>query len=77
MNLSTKQKQTHRQSTDVVTNVEGCGGGTDWEFGFSRCKPLLIEWIKNMVLMYSTRNSVQYPGINHSGKEDKKECVCD
>ena len=35
-----------------------------WEFGVSRCKLLHIEWI-NKVLVYSTENYVQYPGINH------------
>ena len=57
----------------MVTNVEGRGGGTDWGSALSRCKLLLIEWMKNVVLMYSTENSIQYPGINHSGKEQKKE----
>ena len=45
----------------------------DWEFGISRCKLLLIEWINNQVLLYSTGNYIQYPGINHNGKEYRKE----
>ena len=48
----------------------------DGECGISRCKLLYIEWINNMVLLYSTGNSVQYPEINHDGKEYVKECRC-
>ena len=28
------------------------------------------------MLLYSTGNYIQYPVINHNGKEYKKECVC-
>ena len=45
------------------------GGRKDWEFGISRCKLLYIEWINNKVLLYSTGNDIQYPVINHNGKE--------
>ena len=44
----------------------------DWEFGVSRYKLLYIEWIKNKVLLYSTGNYIQYPVINHNGKEYEK-----
>ena len=76
MNLSMKQKQTHRQ-TEQTCGCQGGGrwGGTDWEFGISRCKLLYIGWINNNVLRYSTGNDIQYPGINHDGKEYKKECI--
>ena len=47
----------------------------DWEFGISSCKRLYIEWINNKVLLYSTGNYIQYPVINHNGKEYEKECV--
>ena len=48
----------------------------DQEFGISRCKLLYIEKIKNKeVLLYSTGNYIQYPAINHNGKEYEKECV--
>ena len=47
----------------------------DWESGISRCKLLHIGWI-NKVLLYSTRNCIQYPVTNHNGKEYEKECVC-
>ena len=68
MNLSTKQKQTHRHRKQTC----GCQGGVDWEFGISRCKLLFIELINNKVLLYSTGNSIQYPVTNHNGKEYEK-----
>ena len=47
------------------------GGSMDWEFGVSRCKLLQIELMDNKVLLYSTENYIQCPGINHNGKEYK------
>ena len=47
----------------------------EWEFGVSRCKLLSIGWINNKDLLYSTGNYIQYPVINHNGKEYEKECV--
>ena len=47
----------------------------EWEFEVSRRKLLHIEWTNNKVLLHSTGNYVQYPGINHNGKEHKKECI--
>ena len=71
MNLSTKQKETHRRR-EQTCSCRGGGGGMDWEFGVSRCKLLHLEWINNKVLLYSTGNYIQSPGINHNGKEYKK-----
>ena len=52
------------------------GGEMDWEFGVSRCKLLQIECINNKILLCGTGNYIQYPVINHNGKEYlKKECV--
>ena len=51
------------------------GREMDWEFGVTRCKLLHLEWIDNKVLMYSTGNYIQSPGINHNGKEYKKKNV--
>ena len=42
MNLSMKQKQTHRL---VVARGKGMWGGMGWEFGTSRCKLVHIGWI--------------------------------
>ena len=47
----------------------------DWEFEVIRRKLLHIEWMDNKVLLYSTGNYIQCPGINHNGKEYKKECI--
>ena len=77
MNLSTKQKQTHRhrEQTCGCHRVGLVGGGMHWEFGISRCKLLHKEWINNKVLLYSTGNYVQYPVISHNGKEYEKEYI--
>ena len=56
----------------VVVKREGVRGGMEWEV--SRCKPLYIGWISNKVLLYSKGNYIQYPMINHNGKEyEEKE----
>ena len=64
MNLSTKQRQTHRHREHICgyQGGGGSGGEINWEFGISRCKLLHIEWINNKVLLYSTGNYIQYPG---------------
>ena len=66
----------HKTETDSETQRKDCGRhggwvkeGMEWEAGVSRCKLLYIEWINNKVLLYSTGNCIQYPGINHNGKE--------
>ena len=56
----------------MVAKWESRGGGMGWEAGISRCKLLYIEWINNKVLLYCTGNYIQYPEINHNGKEYKK-----
>ena len=84
INLSTKQKQTHRHREQTCGcqggwGKEGDGGrrGMDWEFRVGRCKLLHLEWINNNLLMYSTGNCNEYPVINHNGKEYKKRMsVC-
>ena len=71
MNLFTKQKQTltHREQTC------SCGGGMDWELRVSRYTLLCTGWGNNKVLLYSTGNSIQYPVMNHNGREYEKECT--
>ena len=39
---------------------------------WDRCKLLYRGWINNQFLLYRTGNSIQYPVINHNGKEYKK-----
>ena len=50
----------------MVAKRAGGGEGMDWEFGVSRCKLLHIECM-DKVLLYSTGNYTQCPGINHNG----------
>ena len=62
-------------SRNRLTDVEnrrqrGMGGGwVDWEFGSNRCKLLYIKWINTKILLYRTVSCIQYPVINHNGKE--------
>ena len=66
MTLSTKQKQTYRHRKQA----SGCQRrGMDWEFGINRCKLVYTKWINNKALVWSTGNYIQYPVINHNGKE--------
>ena len=51
------------------------GGGKDWGFGVSRCKLFYMGWINNKVLLYNTGNYIQYPVINHNGKEYEIEYI--
>ena len=69
-----KKRQSCVENRCVVAKWEGCGGGMDWEFGIRRCKLLYIKWINNKVILCSTGNYIQYPVINHNGKEYEKEC---
>ena len=70
MNLSTKQKQTHRHG-EQTCGCQGEGGrsGMDGEFGVSICKQLgHLDWISSEVLLYSTGNTIQSLGIEHDGR---------
>ena len=40
----------------------------EWEFRISRCQLLYTRWI-NTVILFSTRNYIQYLVTNHNGKE--------
>ena len=68
-------KQTGREYTCGCQGVWGVGEGWVWETGIGRCKVSYIEWINNKFLLYSTGNYIQYPVINHNGKEYEKECI--
>ena len=50
----------------------GCEGGMEWKFGINRCKLLYRGWLSNKVLLCSTGKYIQYPVINHNGKEYEK-----
>ena len=75
MNLTIRQKQTHRHREQTCGGQEEGEGGMDREFGDSRCKLLHLEWISK-ILPYSTGSYIPSPGINQHGKECKKECIC-
>jgi len=69
VNLSTKQKQTHRHRKQTCDCQGRRGGsGMDGEFGVGSCKLLHLEWISNEVLLYSTGNYIQSLGIDHDGR---------
>jgi len=42
----------------VVAKGEGGGSGMDWEFGFSRCKPVHLEYTNNEILLYIAQGTV-------------------
>ena len=51
------------------------GRGRQWmdgEFGVGRCKLLHLEWISNGVLLHSTGNCIQSPGMEQDGREYEK-----
>ena len=58
----------YREQTGVAKE-EGGGRGMEWKVGVIRCKLLYLEWIKNKFLLYITGNYIQYPVIDHKGKE--------
>ena len=67
-NIQNINRLTDIENSPVVAKGED-GGRMDWEFGISRCKLVYLEWINNNVLLYRTGNYIQYPVINHNGKE--------
>ena len=75
------ETETDSQTQKIDLLFPGLGGrhgewvGIDWEFGISRCKLLYIGWIKQGPTVYSTGNYIQYPMINHNGKEYEKEYI--
>ena len=69
MNISVKQKQTHRQ---VVAKGEGREGRIR-----SLGPAVYGEWINNKVPLHNTRNYTQCSVINHNGEDYEKDlCVC-
>ena len=70
MNLSKKQKHTHRPREKTCGCQRGLWGGEglDWDFEISKCKLLYIEWMNNKALLYNTGNCIQHSLINHNEK---------
>ena len=73
MNLSTKQKQTHRHREQTHGCQEGVGEGWIGSMGLADAN--YIGRINSKVLLYSTENYIQFPVINHNGKEYEKENI--
>ena len=59
----------------MVAKGKGGGGGKEWEFGISRCKLVYTGWMNSKILVSSTGSYIQYPVINHNGKEYEKEYI--
>ena len=57
MNLSVKEKQTHRHR-ELLPKEEGSRGGQNRESGISRRKVLHVGWINNQLLLYGTGNGI-------------------
>ena len=74
-NLSMKQKQNHRKNRLVSAKGAGVGGRMKWKVGISRCTLPYTGRI-NKALLYSTQNCIQYPTINHRGKDYCQRYIC-
>ena len=72
MNLFTKQKQSHRCRKQTYGYWGEGVGGINWKVGIDMYTLLYIKQKTNKDLLYSTGNYVQYPIINHNGKEYEK-----
>ena len=70
MNLSMKQKQSHRHREEVYGCQDRGGVGEEWTGSSGVADAIYTEWISNKVLLYRTGNHIQWPVINH----DEKEC---
>ena len=70
MNLSVKQKQTHRH------REQSCVGGREGLGVWNQQMQTIIHRMgKQQGPTDSTRNYIQYPVINHNGREYEKECI--
>ena len=64
--------ESDKESRLVAAKWAGGGGregGKDWELRLCRGKRLHPGWINNKILLYSTRNYIQYPVMKANGKE--------
>ena len=57
--LVNRYRLTDRENRLLITKGERGGSRMDWEFGFSKCKPMHIGWI-NKALLHGTGNYIQY-----------------
>ena len=65
MGLISGLTQWDMESRFVVVRRKVEGSRMYEEFGVSRCKLLHLEWISNEVLLYSSGNYFQSPGVDH------------
>ena len=65
--------ESEAQRKDVIANA-GVGEGSTRSWVI-RCKLVYVGCVNNKVLPYSTGNYIQYPAINHNGKEYEKEYI--
>ena len=72
MNLSRKQRETHKENRPVVAKGGVGRERMDWELWVSILKLLYIPWINNKVLRYSIGCCMQSPGINRMEKHVRK-----
>ena len=73
MNLVTKQKQSYRcRNQPYGYQGEGSVMEEDWGESLGLIDANLHTGWKNKVLLYSTGNYIQYPMINHDGKDYEK-----
>ena len=61
--LQNRSRLTDTENRLVVAMGEASGGGKDWKCGMSRQK------LMDKALLHSAGNYIQYPVINHHGKE--------
>ena len=73
INLSTEQKQTQTQKTDLWLPRGGERSRMDGEFCVSRCTLLHLEWISNEVLLYNTGKYIQSLVIKQDRREYEKK----
>ena len=69
--------QTQRTDLWLPKGRDG-GRGKDWESGIRRCKPLYLYRMyeqQSPTLQHRELQYIQYPVINHNGKEYGKECT--
>jgi len=71
--IQNRNRLTDKKNRLEVAEGEGRGRRTNWKFGLSRCKLLHLGRTNNKGLLHSTGNYIQYPVINHNGKEYEKE----
>ena len=65
-NLSMEQKQNYRYRKQTVVLPSWRGLGEGWTGRLGLADVLYIGWINTKDLLYSTRNYIQYPMINHN-----------